>query len=507
VAVASNLPDDPAGLRSSWPLALVLMAEVVAVAAFSSPNERFSRFAYNDSGADLAIRALTARGLRPTVDFGYIYGLLPLLVDRAWFAAFGASPTASRALAVACGLATAWGMARFATAVRAGAAGVALIVLAMPDVLQTSTIVLVHALEPALLVHALAFQARGRRSAALALATAGLFVKPSMPYLYGLVLVVAVVLTERGRAWRSLVPAALTGLGLAAVLAAVYGVGPLLRTVTPGSGLEVYRANRYGFFRGAGRAFWDLPGAGLRDYLRYEVGSWLAGTAVLAVGGLAAALRIARRAGSRNDEVVLTCAVLHVGFVTCFFGNRVSWVYYYAVLVLGLAALAARGKRHAAVVAGLAVLVLVGSKVKVETAARLWRADAPSSSTLGLWAAPGERAEWETVRALLRGHGPAVLLARVDGLGALLPGEFARPEVAYLVPGHPVAAEVRRKADQIASAETIVRVRPRGDPSRGGYERWPEIAAALDGCETVFSGDGFEVARRVRPPGSGLHQP
>src|SRR5262249_42727889 len=155
--------------------------------------------------------------------------------------------------------------------------------------------------EPALLVHALALQARGRRGAALALATAGGFVKPSMPYLYGFVLLVSVVAADRARAWKTLVPAALTGPALASLLGTVYGLGPLFHTLLPGAGLEVYRQNGYGFFRGAGRSFWLIPGGGPRDYLRYEVGSWLAGTLVLALGGLAAAARMVRGRGTRND--------------------------------------------------------------------------------------------------------------------------------------------------------------------------------------------------------------
>src|SRR5262249_36601849 len=121
-------PDDPG--PPGWGLALLLAAEEVALAAFNSPNERFTRVAYNDSEPDLSIQAMTARGLRPTVDFGYIYGLLPLLVNRAWYGAFGASPAAFRALTLACDLALAWGMARFASALRIGPAGVALVVAA-----------------------------------------------------------------------------------------------------------------------------------------------------------------------------------------------------------------------------------------------------------------------------------------------------------------------------------------------------------------------------------------
>jgi hypothetical protein len=243
-----------------------------------------------------------------------------------------------------------------------------------------------------------------------------------------------------------------------------------------------------------------LPGGTLRDYLRYEVGAWLTGSAVLVIGGLDALGRLARPRGDRIDEVVATCAALHAGFVVLFFGNRVSWQYYYVILIAGLAAMAGRGRpwwdwRKLAV--GLvAVLTLVGSKVKFETTARLWRTDTPSAATFGLWASPAERDEWLTVLDLCLGHGPAALLARVEGGAALAPSVFERPETAYLVPGHPVPAEVTRKARQLARSATVVRVRPRGDPARGGYERWPEIAETLRVFETAWEGEFFEVARR-----------
>jgi len=493
---------DPPPPGRAWPLFLLFAAEVVAVTLFQTPGERFTRYAYGDSGADLVIPTLTARGLRPGVDFGYIYGLLPLALNRAWFAAAGATPAACRLAKLACELALAWGLARYAKALRVGAAGAALIAAALPDMVQGPAAVLVHALEPALLVNALALQARGRRGGALALATACLFVKPSMAYIYGLVLLAAIFADGGRRCWRALAPAAALGLALAAGLAALYGVGPLLRTLAPGAGAEVYRQGGYGFFRGAGRAFWLIPGGGLRDYFRYEVGSWLIGTAALAAAGVfTLASMVRRRRSTRADEMVITCAGLHTAFVVAFFGHRASWVYYYPVWALGLAAVSARGRRGTALVMVLSGLVLLGGKVKTQTAARLWRTDAPSAQTWGLWASPAERSEWEQVRALAEDGPPAALLANVEGAATLDPAVYSRPEVAYLVPGHPTLAEVRRKAAQLASAATVVRVRPRADPARGGFERWPEIAAALDGCEPVWQGEFFEVSRRVRPPG------
>jgi hypothetical protein len=343
--------------------------EVAVLTAFNTPNERFTRFAYCDSGSDLTIQALIARGLRPTIDFGYIYGLLPVWINSLWQAVFGTSPSACRGASFVCNLALAWGLARFSSSAHVGLVGIALIAAALPDMLLTSTLVLVHALEHALLVNALALQAAGRRGPALALATACLFVKPSMAFVYGFLLLIAIATNERGHWRRSLAPAVVTGLTLAAMLATVYGIRPLLTTLLPGNGLEVYKQSGHGFFHGSGRAFWVIPGGGLRDYLRYEVGSWIAGSIVLVGGGLSALVRAIRRETKRNDEVILTCAVMHVAFVLLFFGNRWSWTYYYAVLILGVAALAAHGTRQAIVVGLLTVLVVVGCKVKLEMTA------------------------------------------------------------------------------------------------------------------------------------------
>ena len=68
------------------------------------------------------------------------------------------------------------------------------------------------------------------------------------------------------------------------------------------------------------------------------------------------------------------------------------------------------------------------------------------------------------------------------------------------MPGHPLPVEVRRKAEQIARAETVVVARANGDPTRGGYDAWPEIAAALEGFEVVWQGPLFRVERKVRRP-------
>jgi hypothetical protein len=482
-------------------LPALLIAEVIALTLLQAPNELFARFAFSDSGTTLTIPDLIHRGYRPTLDFGYIYGLLPLLIDDAWFAVFGASPRAFWGAVLVCNAVMAWGLARFAAAQRIGLPGVALLVLAMPDLLRSSYDVLVQALEPALLVHALAEQARGRRDRALALATAAAFVKPSMAFVFGSCLLVAIALTIDRRdlaAWRrALGPAAITGTVLAVVLALRYGVRPLGNTLFPRGGLEVYRQSGYGFFHGVGRDFWYRPGAGLRGYLRYEIGYWLAGTAVLLGGAVESLVRLARRtrtAVTHNDEVVLTTALLHVIFVTLFFGHRFSWKYYHALFLLGIAALVPRGRRYAAIVGLLAVMVLATDRAWVQALVNDWKVRAPGATTLGLWATAEERREWAQVLDLTRHDRPA-LLAGCEGATLLYP-HFAPPMGAYFVPGHPLPVEVRRKAAQLADAAVIVRVGRRDDRWEA---RWPELTAALAGCVPVWEGGHYQVYRRVRP--------
>ena len=170
------------------------MAESLALALLQLPlSLGFLEFATADQGANLTTQSLLDRGLVPTVDFGYQYGLLPLLIGRSWFALLGRTPQAYAAAMLIVDLLIAWGLARCAAALRAGPAGIALIVCTMIGTTLGSYINLAHACEATLICHALADHAGGRRSRALALLTACLFIKPVMAYVYGFLLVLLIV--------------------------------------------------------------------------------------------------------------------------------------------------------------------------------------------------------------------------------------------------------------------------------------------------------------------------
>lgn len=479
----------------------MLTLEVLAWAVVQTPAEQLVRYIAFDSGVDLTMQNLMARGFRPMVDFACVYGLLPLLINRIWYGLAGLTPGAFRVEAVFGVCLLVWGLARFARARRLGAAGITLLVLAIPDVSFLSTMTIVHVLEPAIVIHALAEQARGRRATALALATAACFIKPAMGYVYGACLLAWIVAASRGKGrsyWlRSLLPAATVALVLGAVVAAAFGIGPLLETIIPTRGASVYRINRTGFFTGRGSEFWAWPKGGFHNYFRYEVGFWVLGTLWLVWSGLAALARLARGGSTgkdaTDDELAATCATLHVVFVTCMFGLRTSWTYYFAVLILGLAVRAKRDRTGLVVAWCLAALLLVNDRSKLMQFAHEWRTSSPSAETLGLWATPDQRAEWLKVLELSRDETP-VLLAWIDGTVPLMP-RFAPPVAGYIWAGLPLPVEVHRKAEQLRSARVIVAVMHR---DREQFAEWPELAAALDGCELVFDGATFRAYRRVR---------
>lgn len=478
----------------------MLFVEALALALLQYPAcMRFRWHAFMDQGIEPVFHDLTARGYRPTIDFAYLYGMLVPLVARLWYGALGWRPANVYGLSLVCIALTVWGLVRFARAARVGASGTALLVLALPHLVHPPFPSLVHALEPVFFSHALAEHARGRRSGALALMAACLFVKPSMAYIYGFLLIVTIARRSRNVSSfvRALAPAAVAGTATAAVLILVYGMTPVARMLVPTTASNLYQMNHFGFFHGSGRDFWRPAGARPGYYLGTVAGFWLAGTFVLIAGALAAlGRRLRAKAGddSEMDEVIVCCTLMHVAFVTLFFGSSFSWFYYFLVLLAGLAGLSTRGRWASRAVWALALLALVGNKAALlDTTVRDWTQTAPRTEMAGLWATSEEHTEWVEVLARVRGRRP-VLLAHSDGAALLFPDVFAPPAALFVIRGFS-PAEFARKAGQIEKAlVVVVAAIPPGDPK---LDAWPEFARALDGCVLDWRGKYFRVYRRV----------
>jgi hypothetical protein len=140
----------------------------------------FSDVGFGDAGANFTMHYLSGLGLRAALDFGYLYGLLPLLIGRSWFGLFGPTPMSLAVLALVCWLVVVWSIARIAVRYSIGIPAIVFVVVALPYAVGVFTgLNIAHHLEAALLSVGLAEQAYGRRSTALALATAACLTKPS----------------------------------------------------------------------------------------------------------------------------------------------------------------------------------------------------------------------------------------------------------------------------------------------------------------------------------------
>ena len=497
---------EPARVLTLW---AVYALEVLIVAALRIPHDlSFFMFAFGDRGSWLVVQYLTAHGYRPTIDFGFPYGLLPIVVGRAWFGMFGLTPAAFKLAMVAGGLAMAFGMARFASAMRLSRIGQALMIVALPMAIQSSLPSLSHLLEAVLLCLALGEHSRGNRGAALALATAACFAKPALGYLYGFLLLALIVAAcrRRGEAgdkskmdWHALgwtlMPAAVTGAILLVVLGSVYGVRPLLASVLPLNGMQIYQTNHFGFFTPWSRTFWDPTDRAIGDYLGTIAPFWMGSTVWLALAALGAGWRLLRTPEGefrRRDEIIFCCGVLQTLFVLRFFGPPASWTYYPYLLVMGVAATSAVSIVPALVAFALAVVALVPQLAYLGSAAVQWKTSARSPVTAGLWADSSERAEWAIVERLVAGR--RAVAVSIAGCAPLLAPNFERPIGAYLAPAATTPAEVERTIARIKTAEMVVR--PASESIGDPISFWPEMTRALGELEVVWKGRVYQVCRR-----------
>ena len=483
----------------------ILAIEVLAIVFFQIPTRLgFDGTAFGDYGLSLNAQYLIHHGYRPGVDFGYPYGPLSLLFGQLWFGLFGLTPDAFISAATICDLIFALGLARFAASMKFRGSALALIVVTVPfSILMDIT--LAHELERILMVWALAAQADGRRSYALALATGAALVKPSMGFVYGFLLLVFIVaalwekskLTARFLA-REVQPAVVTAAVVLAASMALYGSSATFRLSLPLTGAELYRAANNGFFTGTGRDFWYFPGVHLGYYFGTTVAFWFAASVVLIAGGCRSAVAVLASFRNREEpspagELTFFCAVMHLAFITLFFGNYSSWTSYPYLLPMGVGAMTLWSKYSEKLVWLLILLGAVGQKGMIDQNLHAWFNTAPGTATAGLWASPDERQEWTQVLDLAKGNSSVVLM--YDGSAQLLFAGMAPLVGVTLVRGETTPSELARKFDQLSAAR--IAIVPEVPNSLGFLNGWPEFKDQLSKWGVVaFKGKYFTVYRR-----------
>jgi hypothetical protein len=478
---------------------LLFSVELIGLMIAKLPETMsFENFAFCDRGANLTLQYLVASGLRPAIDFGYHYGLLPILIARGWFVIFGASPTAYQLAMLTCNILFAWALAKIVIRLQVGGIGLALAIIALGFAFQSSYPNLAQALEAVLLCLAIAEQTRGSRVNALALAAAAVFAKPSMGYVYGLLLITLIVrdlvrigFTPR-RLLDALAPAVVVFVGLATTLCLAYGIKAFIRTVLPIEGATAYHSLNFGLM-GSGRALWDPNGLPWIHYLIDSSGLWIASSAFL-FGAALLQLRTTDtdEASARRGEVILTCAILHLAFLTVFFGNQWSWIYYSYLPVIGCAIAVNTGPVRRRVGLALSAIAILSWTSTAYWAQRRWHSTAPEALTAGLWTTPDEKDEWSRVLAITHGR-KAVAMSSMGAAELLFPG-FDKPVSLFLMRGLMTSSDVQRKISQLSSAQMVV-VPVLPGPCDGCASA-PEFNSAMKSFEPTWTGQHFQVLER-----------
>ena len=497
----------------TW-LFVSLAAELIILTIIRLPyGLEFDAFEFSDIGSNFTIQHLVSLGLRPGVDFGDPYGLLPVLFGKIWFSVFGMTPIAYQAAMLACGLVVVWALAQIASSLQFRTFGIAILVIGLGFAIQVSYPNLAHIMESALLALALSSHSRGHRDTALAFTCAALFCKPSMSYVYGLVLVILITieLLRSGASLsgfvRAFAPAATIGIVLVVIFAAFYSPASAIRTLFPLQGISTYHDQNFGFFHGIGRSFWNPPNLPWLFYLIDLSGFWNASSMFLVVCGAMTGIHWYRQKEltileRQRDEIVWTCAILHLAFIFFFFGNKWSWICYSFILIVGVAAAADLTAMNRRVALLLCILGLSSWIGRGRIVAEYWRERSPSPITAGLWAPHDEIPEWRNARAIA--HGQRAIVLETKGAAGLMFPEFAPPVALYLDPGLMQPSEIQRQVKQLADANiVVVSVSDNISPESQGIPKAPEIERAMIPFERIASGKYLEVFRRRSLTASG----
>jgi hypothetical protein len=462
---------------------------------------RFSGFAFCDHGSNLTLQFLISHNYRPGIDFGYLYGLLAALLGRVWFMTWGLTPWSYQFIIFALEIVCAWALANIYFGLGVGGFGLALTTIALGFAFQATYPNISHALEAALICIALAEQSRGNRAGALAVTVVAIFAKPSMAYVYSLVLILLMLPDVLRRPlnfqrWiAAFAPAAVTFLVTGAVLILEFGPTAVLYTCLPTQGRSIYRVMNFGIL-GLGRHLWKLDSP-WPTYLLTHSGFWIASNLFLYYAG-AVELAKAIAAGevlNRKAELIVTCAILHLGFVLFFFGNQFSWIYYSYLLVIGSSLALDLHQSSRSFGVALCVVALLSWTALGYWNYRWWLTMAPSPSTKGLWASRDEREDWERIVSLTAGH-KTVILHEMGAAELMFPG-FQEPVSTYLMKGLMLPGDIARKQSQLSSTEMVVLPLTATECNGvAGLADDPAFVRSLEDFEPIWKGTNFELLQR-----------
>jgi len=449
-----------------------------------------------DQGSYLAAQYLVGHGLRPELDFRYLYGLLPLLIGKIPFDAFGYSPLTYAVAATVIELFVAVGVARIAVALELKVSGLLLVLLTLPLLISRYDN-LAYALEAAFLTNAFAEQLRGRLDLAITLALCAALCKPAIGYVYAAVLLFFLLSdVARGRMRRieiarTLRPALVTGVALALVLAAVFGAGSLFWTIVPVRGLSDYLASGQLGMQFRQVIFLRPPGVNWHYYVGTYVTFWLIGALWLVTEAIASFVEWIGGYETGLGRFVLTMGLLALANFLLFDGR-----YQYIVVPIGVIACASGGRWQRPMAIGLCLIAIPAFIGRMRSEVTFTKVASGDAVTAWLWTAPELKSEWERAMAISTGKETAVL-GEQGGPGLVLSG-IAPPAGAYFTRHFTAAVDLRREYDDLAAAQVVVLFYPYPDEKRTVLDDSPSLRLAVSDDHAVYQGRYLKVLERTK---------
>ncbi|MGC9260856.1 MAG: hypothetical protein ACP5I8_12400 [Phycisphaerae bacterium] len=503
--------------RRFWLLAAGLALVLALLQIWQLPRiAGWTFFSFFDPGTALKGDLLISMGMKPAIDFGYTHGLASLLVAHWGFVLLGRTPTAFLIMTAVMEVLMALAIARFALAMRLSRPALWFLFLALPVAIMPCYLTLTHPLEALLLLWAIAEQASGQRARALAICTACLFVKPSMAYVYGLLLVIWTLWDWARQArtvsglWRRTAPALGTGLLMAAAMIWRFGIKSLLLTIVPITGMRTYHDTHFGFFSGTGQQFWSPAYHSWYYYFVTPAGIWLVMSALLLWVLLLRGLGKKRASGTWRQkitsgglimdyihtpnaflETALSMALMHLTFVLGFYGWKYAWEYYSYLPVLFTAVVISRCTvRPLQLAVVLGVLAVCSQARNAGLTLWCWHGKVRNYQTGYLWAYPQQLAQWQYVVRKVQGHRTLILS---NGYLPWMPQGMSMPLSWFPEPGIPTSIEMRRLKNEALAAHYIVVRR-----GYGKFGLWanPAFGAVRRHFSRIWQGAYFSIWRK-----------
>jgi hypothetical protein len=447
---------------------LMLVGAMLVLFALCWPTERsFDLWVFKDRGSFLHLDVLLDQQRRIGVDSFYIYGLLPVALQRVLFNGFGRGPLPIMGCHLAYLLlsAAAWtcivqklSRPRLWT----------IVVMVLVGITVWVNPNLPYVLVQLSLLYCVACLLHERYALAIAVSAIGCWSVPTVTLLASALLVGIACLVwfaDRERSTKSLLvmlaPGAVAYVGTGILLGIVFGVPSVIATALPFQGMAFYKTINFGMFTTL-RSFL-LPATYLGDspwryYICDRATWWVVGVALLTGLGLYGAVLMAKaRRLDPGHLAVVFCAIVHAVFVLFAYGTPPQHIIYdpliIAGVIIGLDKLPLSSPRSLFI----AVFVGTGALSQLNQASFnyfLWRTTRASHSTADFYA-PADMAEnWSRIVALSQSR-RTLLLSYSTGIKDYFP-TVDNADVWTLQAGEIFESERQQLLVKMRTAEVIV---------------------------------------------------